>query len=206
MGCEEVLSPWPPTSCASSCGLVDGSGAAMNINVDRDLFLSDLFYLQGVACAKQLIPILSYPLIEAAPGKIAVRAMDLDVAVTTECAAVVREGGSICLPARKLAEIVKSLAHGEIEIKTNDTNAIERFALRTSKRRPIVHRRRAAGSPPWFQPVDRGAFPVAFRRSLEPRSNIHTWARVLALSNLAASGSEYHRSCFRNMLRPSLRQ
>ncbi len=92
----------------------------MNIKVDRDLFLSELYYLQGVAGAKQLIPILSHLLIEAVPGKITMRATDVDVTVTTECAAVAREGGSICLPARKLAEIVKSLAHGEIEIKTND--------------------------------------------------------------------------------------
>jgi len=92
----------------------------MNIKVDRDLFLSELYYLQGVAGAKQLIPILSHLLIDAVPGKITMRATDLDVTVTTECAAVAREGGSICLPARKLAEIVKSLAHGEIEIKTND--------------------------------------------------------------------------------------
>jgi DNA polymerase-3 subunit beta len=92
----------------------------MNIKVDRDLFLSELYYLQGVAGAKQLIPILSHLLIKAVPGKITMRATDLDVTVTTECEASVREGGSICLPARKLAEIVKSLAHGEIEIKVND--------------------------------------------------------------------------------------
>lgn len=92
----------------------------MNINFDRDLFLNELYYLQGVAGAKQLIPILSHLLIEAVPGKITMRATDLDVTVTTECEAVVREGDSICLPARKLAEIVKSLAHGKIEIKAND--------------------------------------------------------------------------------------
>jgi DNA polymerase-3 subunit beta len=92
----------------------------MNIKVDRDLFLCELYYLQRVAGAKQSIPVLSHLLIEAVPGKIMMRATDLAVTVTTECAAVVRDGGSICLPARKLAEIVKSLAHGEIEIKAND--------------------------------------------------------------------------------------
>jgi DNA polymerase III subunit beta len=82
----------------------------MNIKVDRDQLLSELFYLQGVAGAKQMIPTLSHILIETAPGKITMRASDLDVTVTTECEAGVHEGGSICLPARKLAEIVKSLA------------------------------------------------------------------------------------------------
>lgn len=92
----------------------------MNIKVDRDQFLSELFYLHGVAGAKHMIPILSHLLIKTASGKITMRASDLDVTVTTECEAGVREGGSICLPARELVEIVKYLAHREIEIKTNN--------------------------------------------------------------------------------------
>src|SRR5262245_7647507 len=48
------------------------------------------------------------------------RATDLDLTITTECEADVREAGSICLPARKLMEIVKSLPQARIEIKAND--------------------------------------------------------------------------------------
>jgi DNA polymerase-3 subunit beta len=92
----------------------------MNIRVDRNLFLSDLYCLQGVAGVKQSIPILSHLLIEAGHGKITMRATDLDLTITTECEAYVREPGSICLPARKLMEIVKSLSNGEIEIVIND--------------------------------------------------------------------------------------
>ncbi len=92
----------------------------MNIKVDRNLFLSELCCLQGVAATKQIIPILSHLLIETGHGKITMRATDLDLSITTECDAVVREQGSICLPARKLMEIVKSLPNAEIEIKAND--------------------------------------------------------------------------------------
>jgi DNA polymerase-3 subunit beta len=92
----------------------------MNIKVDRNLFLSELYYLQGVAAAKQVIPILSHLLIETGPGRITMRATDLDLTITTECEADVREAGSICLPARKLMEIVKSLPQAGIEIKAND--------------------------------------------------------------------------------------
>jgi DNA polymerase III subunit beta len=115
----------------------------MNIKVDRDLFLSELYYLQGVAGVKQLIPILSHLLIEAVPGKITIRATDLDVMVTTECEAVVREGGSICLPARKLAEIVKSLAHGEKEniyVRFTDQRSDQSGALAT-RDQASFHRR-----------------------------------------------------------------
>ncbi|MGE0128943.1 MAG: DNA polymerase III subunit beta [Blastocatellales bacterium] len=92
----------------------------MNFRIDRTTFLSELYYLQGVAGSKQVIPILSCLLIEISANRITLRASDLDLTITTECEATVREEGSICLPARKLMEIVKSLAQGEIEIKTND--------------------------------------------------------------------------------------
>lgn len=107
----------------------------MNIKVDRNLFLGELYYLQGVAGAKQIIPILSHLLIETGHNKITMRATDLDLTITTECEAGVRKRGSICLPARKLMEIVKSLPQAEIEIKANDlrqatiTCAPSRFKL-----------------------------------------------------------------------------
>jgi DNA polymerase III sliding clamp (beta) subunit (PCNA family) len=49
----------------------------MNIEVDRDRFLSELYYLPGVAGARQMIPVLSHLLSETAPGKITMRASDL---------------------------------------------------------------------------------------------------------------------------------
>jgi DNA polymerase-3 subunit beta len=91
----------------------------MNIKVDRNLFLSELHYLQGMAATKQIIPILSHLLIETGHSKITMCATDLDLTITTECDAVVRDQGLICLPARKLMEIVKSAPQAEIEIKAD---------------------------------------------------------------------------------------
>ncbi|MGH9841690.1 MAG: DNA polymerase III subunit beta, partial [Blastocatellia bacterium] len=91
----------------------------MHFTIDRTAFLNELNHLQGVAGAKQVIPILSHVLIETRADRITLRATDLDLTITTGCEASVREDGSICLPARKLTEIVKLLAHGEIEIKVN---------------------------------------------------------------------------------------
>lgn len=94
----------------------------MHFKIDRTAFLNELYSLQGVAGAKQVIPILSHLLIEARMDRIGMRATDLDLTIATECEALVRQGGSVCLPARKLMEIVKSLEHGEVEIKVNDLN------------------------------------------------------------------------------------
>jgi DNA polymerase III subunit beta len=93
----------------------------MNIKVDRYLLLSELYYLQCVADRKQSIPILSHILIDARPGKILMRATDLDLTIATECEADVREGGSISLPARKLMEIMKLLPQDELEIKADSS-------------------------------------------------------------------------------------
>jgi DNA polymerase-3 subunit beta len=92
----------------------------MNFKIDRTAFLNELYCLQGVAGAKQVIPILSHLLIETVSDRITMRATDLDLSITTQCEAAVREEGSVCLPTRKLMEIAKSLPHAEIEIKTND--------------------------------------------------------------------------------------
>ncbi|MGH9838173.1 MAG: DNA polymerase III subunit beta [Blastocatellia bacterium] len=92
----------------------------MHFKIDRTAFLNELYHLQGVAGAKQVIPILSHLLIETCADGITMRATDLDLTISTECEAIVRGAGSVCLPARKLMEIVKSLAHGEVEIKAND--------------------------------------------------------------------------------------
>lgn len=108
----------------------------MNFRIDRTTFLNELYYLQGAVSPKQVIPILSHLLIKTGAGRIVMRASDLDITITTECEAAVREEGSICLPARKLIEIARSLAQGEIEIKTNDlcqatiTSNGSRFKLR----------------------------------------------------------------------------
>ena len=91
----------------------------MHFKIDRTAFLHELYSLQAVAGAKQVIPILSHLLIETSEDRIGMRATDLDLTIATECEADVREKGSICLPARKLMEIVKSLTHGEVEIKVN---------------------------------------------------------------------------------------
>ncbi len=74
----------------------------MHFKIDRTAFLNELASLQGVAGAKQVIPILSHVLIETRADRITLRATDLDLMITTGCEARVREDGSICLPARKL--------------------------------------------------------------------------------------------------------
>jgi len=63
----------------------------MHFKIDRTAFLNELNHLQGVAGAKQVIPILSHLLIETRTDRITMRATDLDLTITTGCEASVRE-------------------------------------------------------------------------------------------------------------------
>jgi len=123
----------------------------MHFTIDRTAFLSELNHLQGVAGAKQVIPILSHVLIETRTDRITMRATNLDLTITTACDARVREEGSICLPARKLTEIVKSLSPGEVEIKVNGlyqatiTSNGSRFKLKGVKAEDFPERKEFEG-------------------------------------------------------------
>lgn len=97
----------------------------MKFTVDRATLLNELAYLQGAVEKKQVIQILSYLLIEASPGKLSLRATDLNLTIATECEAEVTQSGAVCLPARKLLEIVKSLPPAEIECKVSKQGQAE---------------------------------------------------------------------------------
>ena len=86
----------------------------MKFIIDRNALYNELTFLQSALEKRNTIPILSHLLIEASAGKLTLRVTDLDLIVTTECPAEVPLKGAICLPARKLWEVVKSLPSAEI--------------------------------------------------------------------------------------------
>ena len=91
----------------------------MELVVGKNSLLKELGLVQGVVDRKTTIPILSYLLIEATDGKISFRATDLDVSVSTSCDAEVTENGAICIQAKKLFEIVRSLPDADVTLKCN---------------------------------------------------------------------------------------
>lgn len=97
----------------------------MKFIIDRTTFLNELTYLQGAVEKRQIIPILSNVLIEAGASKLSMRATDLDLTVTTECLAETPLKGAICLPAKKLWEIVRSLPPAEIHCTVSADNQAE---------------------------------------------------------------------------------
>src|ERR1700758_802814 len=89
----------------------------MEITVSKAELLRELTATQGVVERKTTIPILSNYLFEAADGKLAITATDLDLSLRTSCNAKVKKEGSCTIPARKLYDYVKLLPDADITIK-----------------------------------------------------------------------------------------
>ncbi len=96
----------------------------MHFIVNKGSFLKELNLIQGVVEKKSTIPILSNLLIETADGECTIKGTDLDVSVSTRCEAEIKQKGAICIPAKKLYEIVRSLPEAEIEIKRGENDQV----------------------------------------------------------------------------------
>ncbi len=84
--------------------------------------LTGLQRVQGVVEKRNTMPILSNILIEAKQEGVEIVATDLEIGMRGLYKATVEKPGGITVSARKLYEIIKELAVGEIEITASDNN------------------------------------------------------------------------------------
>ena len=97
----------------------------MNFVVSQESLLSELQFLQGVAEKKKTIPILSNILLRAEGNFLTLAATDLEVSLTGGCEAQVDEPGGITVSAKKIFEVVRSLADEKISFALTDGNWLE---------------------------------------------------------------------------------
>ncbi|MBN2070801.1 MAG: DNA polymerase III subunit beta [Candidatus Krumholzibacteriota bacterium] len=100
--------------------------------------------ISGVVPAKTTMPILSMTLIKADTSGISFSATDLDISVTSKVNGKVDEEGLISVPAKKIAEIVKSLSQGEVTLSSNEEN---KLTIKCGKSRFSVNGRSAEDFP-----------------------------------------------------------
>lgn len=87
---------------------------------------------QGVVQRKNTMPILSHVLLDAgANGKLTLSATDLDVGVRTERACEVTTPGSVTIPARALADMVRELPGPDVTLKRLPNQHVEVKSGRT---------------------------------------------------------------------------
>ena len=98
----------------------------MEFTVKRNDILNELNLVQGVIERKTTIPILSNILLEAAGGRVAITATDLDVSICCGCPAEVRTEGQVTVSARRVFDIVRLLPEdAQIEFSPLENDWVE---------------------------------------------------------------------------------
>jgi len=97
----------------------------MKFIVRQQSLHNELQFLQGIAEKKKTIPILSNILLRADGDFLTLAATDLEVSLTGGCAAQIEEPGGITVSAKKIFEIVRSLAGEEISFVVTDGSWLE---------------------------------------------------------------------------------
>lgn len=110
----------------------------MKFSIARDTFLISLQLVAGVVERRQTLPVLSNALFVLEGEDLAITGTDLEVEIVSKTKPdVVEEPGSVTIPARKLFDIVRSLADGSvIEVSTEAERVLvksgrSRFTLST---------------------------------------------------------------------------
>ncbi|MGB0409500.1 MAG: DNA polymerase III subunit beta [Opitutales bacterium] len=92
----------------------------MKFQINQDHFSNGLQQVLNVVATRSTMPILSNVLIEAAEGHISLTTTNLDLGIRCRIQADVTEAGSITLPVRKLATIVRELPQADVFVESGD--------------------------------------------------------------------------------------
>ena len=109
----------------------------MKFTIQREQLLRPLQLVTGVVERRQTLPVLANLLIRATDNKLEITGTDLEVELVAECEALVEQAGEATLPARKLADIWRSLGEGvEVTVAVEGDRAVvrsgrSRFSLAT---------------------------------------------------------------------------
>lgn len=92
----------------------------MKFKINQDHFSNGLQQVLNVVATRSTMPILSNVLIEAEEGHISLTTTNLDLGIRCRIKAEVSDTGSITLPVRKLATIVRELPVNEVFVETSE--------------------------------------------------------------------------------------
>lgn len=106
--------------------------STLELEIDRNSFLSTLYKAQGVVDKKSTVNVLSHLLIEPSPEGLKLTATDYDVVLEADLQAHVLHGGLACVNGKSLFDVVKSLDASTVHIKVLDTHWIQVKAGRSS--------------------------------------------------------------------------
>ncbi len=113
----------------------------MEFTIQQNVLKEELSFIQGVVEKKSTIPVLSNILIESL-GEASIRIIgtDLDVTIRADVEAEIKTPGAICVSARKLFDIVRSLEAGSVNFKKEENEWVTMKAGRASFRLAGINR------------------------------------------------------------------
>jgi DNA polymerase-3 subunit beta len=113
----------------------------MEFTIKQSVLKEELGYIQGVVERKSTIPVLSNILIESlGEGSIRIVGTDLDVTIRCDAEADIKSPGAMCIQARKLFDIVRTLDGGDVHFKKLENEWVQMKAGRASFRLAGVNR------------------------------------------------------------------
>lgn len=141
----------------------------MRLTIPQDRFADALGTVSRAVSPKNTIPALAGVHVRATPGRLLLRATDLELAIERTVEAEVHEPGEAILPARYLADLVRKIPFGDVDLEVKDGQPVA--TVRWGKSHYTIHGFPAADFPdipavsgPSFR-VDRGAFRELIRQT-----------------------------------------
>jgi DNA polymerase-3 subunit beta len=131
-------------------------GSGVKVSVPLNELNHKMNAISSVVPSKTTMPILATVLMSAEKGEFSISATDLDISVTSKVNGTVSEEGKIAVPARKIAEIVKSLAGDEVRLEAEG----ERLTVICGKSKFVVNARSADDFPKLPRQESKTAFPI----------------------------------------------
>jgi DNA polymerase-3 subunit beta len=97
----------------------------MKFKINRDHFSNGLAQVLNVVGSKATMPILSNVLIEAEKDYISLTTTNLDLGIRCKIKAEVKEGGSVTLPVKRLATIVRELPNVDVSFDATPNHQVK---------------------------------------------------------------------------------
>ncbi len=97
----------------------------MKFKINRDHFSNGLAQVLNVVGSKATMPILSNVLIEAEKDYISLTTTNLDLGIRCKIKAEVKEGGSVTLPVKRLATIVRELPNVDVTLDASPNHQVK---------------------------------------------------------------------------------
>ena len=109
----------------------------MKVTLERTALLKALGHVHRIVERRNTIPILSNVLIEAADGRVALKATDLDLEATESVPADVQQAGATTVPAHVIYDIVRKLPEGA-QVSLEMTGETGQLLLRSGRSKFVL--------------------------------------------------------------------